>query len=72
MPLSDSGTRSPSDTRLQLANATTVSDREVAQSFPTSYVLDRHGLVVFSHAGPVQDWSAYEPFIRDVLKRSGK
>ena len=72
LPLSDSGTRSPADTHFQLANATAVADRDIARSFPSSYVLDKHGLVVFAQNGPVPGWPGYEPFLRDVLKRSGK
>lgn len=72
LPLSDSGSRSPSDTHLQLSDHTTLADRDVARSFPSSYVLDRHGLVVFAQNGPVSGWPGYEVFLRDVLKRSGK
>jgi hypothetical protein len=35
-------------------------------------VLDRHGVVVFSHTGPVSGWLQYLPFLRDVAARSGK
>jgi thiol-disulfide isomerase/thioredoxin len=72
LPLSDSGNRSQSDTHLKLGNNASITDREIARSFPTSYVLDKHGLVVFSQSGPVQNWSLYEAFLRDVAKRSGK
>jgi hypothetical protein len=72
LPLSDSGTRSPGDTHFQLANNTPVADRDIARSFPSSYVLDKQGLVVFAQNGPVPGWPGYEPFLRDVLKRSGK
>jgi len=72
LPLSDSGSRSPSDTRLQLASGATIADRDVARSFPSSYVLDRHGLVVFAQNGPVPGWPGYEALLRDVLRRSGK
>jgi thiol-disulfide isomerase/thioredoxin len=72
LPLSDSGNRSPSDTHLQLASGTTMADRDIARSFPSSYVLDKQGLVVFAQNGPVPGWTGYEDFLRDVLKRSGK
>jgi len=72
LALSDSGTRSSTDTHLTLADGSTVPDREIAHNFPSSYVLDKRGLVVFAQSGPVTDWRLYEPFIRDVLKRSGK
>ena len=72
LPLFDSGSRSPGDTRLQLADGTSMADRDIARSFPSSYVLDKQGLVIFSQPGPVQDWLQYEAFLRDAAKRSGK
>jgi hypothetical protein len=29
-------------------------------------VLDRNGLVIFSHVGPMHEWSQYEVFLRDI------
>jgi thiol-disulfide isomerase/thioredoxin len=72
LPLSDSGTRSSSDIRLSLADGSMVADRDIAHNFPSSYVLDKRGLVVFAQSGPVPDWPQYEAFIRDVVKRSAK
>lgn len=72
LPLSDSGVKDSADTMLTLGNGGTIEDREVASVFPASYVLDKHGLVVFSHMGSVQNWSEYVPFFRDVAKYSGK
>ena len=72
LPLSDSGSRGDTDANLHLANNTLLPDRTIARSFPTSYVLDKQGLVVFSHVGPVHDWPQYEAFLRDVAKYSGK
>jgi len=72
LPIADSGSRGESDTNLHLANDTLLPDREIARSFPTSYVLDKHGLVIFSHVGPVHDWPQYEAFLRDAARNSGK
>jgi thiol-disulfide isomerase/thioredoxin len=72
LALSDSGTRGSSDTHLALADGSTVADRDIAHNFPSSYVLDKRGIVVFAQSGPVPDWPQYEAFIRDVVKRSGK
>lgn len=71
LPLFDSGSSGESDDRFQLNDGARIRDREIAARFPTTYVLDRHGLVVFSHVGPVHDWRQYEPFILDVAARSG-
>lgn len=71
LPLADSGSGGD-DTQLRLTNGGQIADREIARSFPTTYVLDKHGLVVFSHIGPVDDWRQYEAFLRDAAERSGK
>lgn len=72
LPLADSGSSDESDAVLHLANNVPIPDREIARSFPTSYVLDKQGLVIFSHIGPVHDWPQYEAFLRDAARSSGK
>jgi thiol-disulfide isomerase/thioredoxin len=66
LPLADSGSIGDDDASFRIAGGGRVKDREIANRFPTTYVLDRHGLVVFSHIGPIPDWSQYEPFLRDL------
>jgi peroxiredoxin len=72
LPLFDSGSTGDDDTQFHLANGKALKDREIANRFPTTYVLDRHGIVVFSHIGPVSDWTQYELFLRDLLESSGR
>jgi thiol-disulfide isomerase/thioredoxin len=72
LPLADSGSSGESDAWFRLASGSTIPDRDIARSFPTTYVLDKHGLVIFSHVGPVTDWSQYEAFLRDAARHSGK
>jgi thiol-disulfide isomerase/thioredoxin len=72
MPLHDSGSTGEDDTQFRLAGGGRVADREIASRFPTTYVLDKRGLVVFVHVGPVHDWMQYEPFLKDVAERSGR
>jgi hypothetical protein len=36
--------------------------------FPTTYVLDRNGIVLFAHVGPVSDWAALEPLLQDAAR----
>jgi thiol-disulfide isomerase/thioredoxin len=72
LPLYDSGVGDAGSDALPLANGRQIRDRELARVFPTTYVLDRHGVVVFSHTGPVSGWLQYLPFLRDVAARSGK
>jgi thiol-disulfide isomerase/thioredoxin len=72
LPLYDSGAHGEQDTAFRLADGGSIADRRVASRFPTTYVLDKRGLVVFSHVGPVADWRQFEPFLRDAASGSGK
>lgn len=72
LPLYDSGVKSGEDEFLKLAGGGRIKDRDIAAVFPTTYVLDKHGVVVFSHTGPISDWRQYAPFLRDVAAGSGK
>lgn len=64
MPLYDGGARGPSDAALPLAGGGMLADREIARAFPSTYILGRHGVVLFSHTGPISDWSEYADFLR--------
>lgn len=57
---------------LKLANGDSIPDRAVARVFPATYVLDKHGVIVFSHLGPINQWDEYAPFLKDVMEKSGK
>jgi thiol-disulfide isomerase/thioredoxin len=72
LPLHDSGATGEADDRLRLAGRSMLPDRDIAAMFPTTHVLDKHGVVIFSHVGPVHDWPAYEAFLRDAAARSGR
>ncbi len=56
------------DTALMLADGRRIPDREIAVRFPTSYVLDRRGMVLFRHVGPIDDWDGYLPFFVDAAR----
>jgi thiol-disulfide isomerase/thioredoxin len=71
LPLADSGSTGDDDPNFHLADGGRIKDREIASRFPTTYVLDQRGLIVFSHVGPVNDWPQYEAFLRD-LAEAGK
>lgn len=72
LPLFDSGVLDAGSDTLTLANGQQMRDRELARVFPTTYVLDKHGMVIFSHVGPVSGWLQYLPFLRDAAAKSGK
>jgi len=72
LQLHDSGSKDSRDESLSLADGTMLKDRDIAAVFPTTYVLDKHGIVLFSHNGPVHDWLGYLPLLQDAAARSGK
>lgn len=72
LPFFDSGSTGSNDKWLRVADGSRIDDREIAMTFPTTYVLDKRGIVVFSHVGPVPDWSEYREFLLDAAQRSGR
>lgn len=72
LPLHDSGVKDRAGDFLTLADGKTMSDRTLAVTFPSTYILDKYGMVVFSHAGPIEGWSPYLLFLLDVAAKSGK
>ena len=72
LPLYDSGVKGGDDAELRVYIGPPLSDRQIARVFPTSYVLDRSGLVLFAHRGPIADWDEYLPFLRDAARHSGR
>ncbi len=70
LPLSDSGVQSEEDTQLTLRDGKKIKDRKLARVFPASYVLDKNGVVVFSHMGSIKNWTEYIPFYSDVIERA--
>lgn len=72
LPLFDSGAKGTGGNLLTLADMNKVHDRDLAPAFPTTYILDKRGIIVFSNIGPVAHWPQYLPLLRDVAKHSGK
>jgi thiol-disulfide isomerase/thioredoxin len=72
LPLHDSGVKERGTDVLTLSNGQSIPDRTLARAFPSTYILDKHGIVVFSHAGPIEGWSQYVSFLRDVAAKSGQ
>jgi len=70
LPLYDSGVKGDSDSTFYTADGQTLKDRQLARAFPTSYVLDRQGRVLFAHTGPITDWLEYLPFFKDIVELS--
>ncbi|MDH5484144.1 MAG: TlpA family protein disulfide reductase [Gammaproteobacteria bacterium] len=72
LPLSDSGVKSTDGKMLNIKGGKKIDDRKLASVFPASYVVDKNGVVVFSHMGSVDNWTEYVNFFRDVVEHSGK
>ena len=71
MPVVNLGVKDEFDDQLDLSDGSRIPDRRIASKFPTTYVLDKHGIVVFSHVGETHRWSEYVNFLRDAASRSG-
>lgn len=69
LALHDSGARDSRDDSFRLSGGQAIKDRLVAPVFPATYVLDRHGVVVFSMRGSAEDWGQYAPFLKDLLSQ---
>lgn len=72
LPLYDSGMKHGNDTVFRLADGKQIADRGIAMAFPTTYIVDKHGIVVFANVGPIGCWDQLIPFLRDAATRSGK
>lgn len=72
LPLYDSGVDGRGENAFLLADGSKLPDRHVAGKFPTTYVLDRRGIVIFAHVGDASRWPEYAPFLKDAAARSGK
>jgi thiol-disulfide isomerase/thioredoxin len=68
MPFYDSGAKGPSDRDFAMADGSSIADRVVAPRFPATYVLDSHGLVMFSRFSPPSSWAEYEPLLRHAAE----
>lgn len=72
LPQFDSGSLSEDTRWVALADGARLADRTVAPVFPSTYVLDRHGIVLFAMRGEVHDWTQYEAFLRHAAQHSGR
>jgi len=68
LPLYDSAPSGENNDILQTASGKKLYDRTIARVFPSTYVLDKKGRVLFTHRGPVSDWSEYLDFFKDAAK----
>ena len=72
LPISDSGVKDSEDKQFYIKGGKRIADRKLAKVFPASYVLDKHGAVIFSHMGSISNWSQYITFFKHAVENSGK
>lgn len=72
LPISYGGDATGQSEAFLLADGDTLNDRQLAKAFPTTYILDKHGVVVFSRIGPVARWQEFAPFLQDAAAKSGE
>ena len=70
LPQYDSGVSGADQDALRLSGGEPIPDRELARAFPTTYVLDRRGIVVFRRVGPALRWLEYVPLLKDVAAQT--
>lgn len=70
MGLYDSGAQGSGDKLFRMADGSTLNDRRLVTTYPTTYILDANGLIVFYIAGPAERWSQYAPLIRHLAARA--
>lgn len=63
----DSGMRSADDGEFRVRGGGRLPDRAVAPVFPSTVFLDRHGVIVFVHHGPIARWEDYRPQLLNLL-----
>ena len=67
LALHDSGVTGGKNVHFLTASGEKLPDRNIAPVFPATFVLDRHGIVVFSLRGSAADWRQYTPLLKDLL-----
>lgn len=70
LPAYDTGVVDRADSRMKLGNGEEVKDVELSPRFPTTYVLDKNGIVLFRHTGTSKKWLFMEPILRDAMARA--
>ncbi len=68
--LSLTSTETAPSNALKLTDGKTLSDRQMAPVFPTTYILDGNGTVLFSRHGPIHDWASLIPILRHAARNS--
>lgn len=62
-PLYQAATASGTGTLL-LTDGRQYPDRQISPAFPTTYILDRQGVILFAHQGPIHNWDSWAPILK--------
>ncbi len=71
IPLYDSGISGKTGD-FQLPDGEYYAEGDIVRVYPTTYILDRNGVVIFSLGGPAAGWTPIIPLLLDAAERSGK
>ncbi len=71
IPLYDSGISGKTGD-FRLPGGEDYAEGDIVRVYPTTYVLDNNGAVIFSLDGPAAGWTPIIPFLLDAAERSGK
>lgn len=71
IPLYDSGVSGRTGD-FRLPDGEDYAEGDIVGVYPTTYVLDRNGVVIFYLGGPAAGWTPIIPFLLDAVERSGK
>lgn len=72
LPLYDSGEGEDTEGALRLSTGEKIGDRDVARYFPTTYIIDKRGIILFVRTGPVAAWSSCALQLLDAADYSGR
>jgi len=72
LPLYDSAPSGENNDILQTVTGKKIKDRMIARVFPSTYVLDHKGRVLFSHRGPISNWTEYLEFFKSAVEQKSK
>lgn len=61
-----------SPTALRLGNGKVLADRQIAPVFPTTYILDGRGTILFVKHGAIHDWASLIPILRHAARNAAQ
>ena len=67
LPLFDTAATGENSDILETSSGKKIYDRTIASAFPSSYVLDQKGRVLFAHRGPITNWDEYIEFFKSSV-----